>query len=173
MEWKWVKTLLICFFFVLNIFLGYQVYERNTVSVINSKTVESLNSILSNQGIKCDFELTDIETRKYMKKINISNEKTIKEEFLPLRSVDETEVSYSGRNREIISIASLIASFIRETKLEDVVIENISLGYYPEISQIDKNILSGEATPAWSIEIKDGETYIYNAYLGTKITQKS
>ena len=171
MEWKWVKTLLICFFLILNIFLGYQVYQRNAISVVNSKTVESVHSILTSRNIECKFSLNDIETKKYMKKIKISNEENIEEKFLPINTLSGDEVSYSGRNREIITIPSILISFLRETKLKDVNIENIVLGYYPEISQIDKEILSGEATPAWLIRLESGEEYIYNAYTGNRITK--
>ena len=175
MEWKWVKTLLIFFFLILNVFLGYQVYQRNATSVVNSKTVESLNSILASRNIGCDFLLNNIETKKYMRKIKISNEDIIEEKFLPIASFSPEEVGYSGRNREIITLPSVLVSFLRETKIKDANIENIVLGYYPEISQIDKEILSGEATPAWQIKLESGEEYIYNAYTGNRImkdTQK-
>lgn len=169
MEWKWVKTLLICCFLVLNCFLGYQVYQRNNVTVVNSKAVESIKIILDSKNIKCNFSLNSVETKKYMRKINISNEKNIEESFIPMNSLNEKEVMYSGRNREIIALQSIIAGFIRETKISDTVIEDIVLGYYPEISQIDKNVLSGEATPAWLIKLESGEEYIYNAYVGNRI----
>ena len=169
LEWKWVKSLLIILFLILNGFLGYQVYQRNTVSVISSEALDSLNMILSSKNITCKFELEDVETKKYMKKINITNEKNIEEKFIPISSISDQEIEYTGRNREIISVHSIIVSFIRETQVSDLSISNILLGYYPEISQIDKNILSGEATPAWLIELDNGKEYIYNAYLGDRI----
>lgn len=169
MEWKWVKNLLIVLFLILNCFLGYQVYEKNTVSIINSDSLASLDSILATRNISCDFEISDIEMKKYMRKINISNEKNIEAKFIPASSLAGQKVKYSGRNREIISIPSIIISFIRETKVSDTVIENVVLGYYPEINEIDKHILSGEATPAWLICLENGEEYIYNAYLGNMI----
>ena len=168
MEWKWVKSLLIVLFLILNCFLGYQVYQRNSMAVINPEAIESLEAILSSKNITCNFKLSDIEIKKYMKMINISNEKNIEEKFVPISQV-EPDVEYSGRNREIMSLPSIIVNFIRETKVSDVNIENISLGYYPEINQIDKNVLSGEATPAWCISLENGDEYVYNAYLGNMI----
>jgi len=169
MEWKWVKSLLILLFLILNCFLGYQVYQRNTISRINSEALESLKVILSSQNITCNLELADVEVKKYMRKINIRNEKNIEEKFIPISSIAGQEIEYTGRNREIISIPSIIVGFIRETKIKDIGINNITLGYYPEISQIDKNILSGKATPAWLITLDNGEEYIYNAYVGNRI----
>jgi len=170
-EWKWVKSLLIVLFLILNCFLGYQVYKRNTVSVINTETIESLNVILDSKNIKCNFELADIEVKKYMKKINLSNDKKIEEKFIPLSSLSNQEIEYTGRNREILSVPLIIVNFIRETQFKDITLDNIMLGYYPDISQIDKNVLLGEATPAWRIILDTGEEFIYNAYLGTKIAQ--
>lgn len=169
MEWKWIKSLLIIFFLILNLFLGYQVYQRNNVYLVNSETLESVNSILDSRKITCGFSLSEVEVRKYMRKLNISNEENIKAEFINLSDIDASYTCYTGRNREIIPLQSIIASFIRETKIENIVIENISLGYYPEINQIDKNILSGEAIPAWLVRLDNGEEYIYNAYVGDKI----
>jgi len=172
LEWKWVKSLLILLFLILNAFLGYQVYQHNTVSVINSDAVNSLNVILESNNIKCNFELADIEVKKYMKKINIRNEKNIEEKFIPLSTIKGQKVEYSGRNREILSIPLIIVNFIRETKVNNVTLDNIALGYYPDISQIDKTVLYGEAIPAWRITTDTGEEYIYNAYLGTKIIKE-
>lgn len=171
MEWKWVKNLLIILFLILDCFLVYQVYQRNTASVINPESVQALESILSAQNITYDLKFSEIETKKYMRKINISNEENIEEKFIPISSIEKQDVEYKGRNREIISLTSVIASFIRETKMIDAHIENIALGYYPEISQIDKNILFGEATPAWLIKLSNGQEYIYNAYRGDLIAQ--
>jgi len=168
LEWKWVKTLLIVLFLILNCFLGWQVYLRNSTSVINPEAISSLESILDSKNITCNFKLNSIEVKKYMKKIKISNEKTIEEKFIPISYVDQ-DVEYSGRNREIMPLPTILVNFIRDTKLTDVNLVNISLGYYPEINQIDTNILSGEATPAWLICLANGEEYVYNAYLGNLI----
>ena len=172
MEWKWVKSLLIILFLVLNCFLGYQVYQRNSIAVINVETEEALRSILNSKNITCNFKMSDIQIKRYMQKIKISNEETIEEKFISISSIDNKNTEYTGRNREIVSISSMLVSFIRETKVSDVNIEKIDLGYYPEISQFDKNILSGEATPAWFIELSDGSQYVYNAYVGDRIINK-
>jgi len=169
MEWRWVKSLLIVAFIILNSFLGYQVYQRNVVSLANSDTIDSVNLILSGRNIKCDFDLTQTEVKKYMRRLNISNEENIEEKFINLFELNKSYKDYTGRNREIISLEAIIATFIRETKLENITIKSISLGYYPEISQIDKNILSGEAIPAWRIILDTNEEFIYNAYLGDKM----
>ena len=171
LEWKWVKNLLIILFLILDCFLGYQVYQRNMVSAINPDSLKALESILSTQNITYDLKFSEIETKKYMRKINISNEENIEEKFIPISDIEKQAVEYKGRNREIISLTSVLASFIRESKIKDAHIEEIALGYYPEISQIDKNILFGEATPAWIIELSNGQTYIYNAYRGDMIKQ--
>lgn len=171
MEWKWIKSLLIVLFIILNCFLGYQVYQRNSISVINPEAIEALEDILGNKNITCNFRLNNIEVKKYMKKINIINEKNIEEKFLSLASIGK-EIEYTGRNREIISLPAIIVKFIRDTKISDITIESIILGYYPEINQIDKNVLSGEATPAWLICLENGDEYIYNAYLGDLINVK-
>lgn len=168
MEWKWIKTLLIFLFLILNCFLGYQVYQRNSIAVINPEAVEALEEILSSKNITYNFKLNDIEVKKYMKLINISNEKNIEEKFIPISQL-APDVEYSGRNREILTLPAIIINFIRETKVSDVSIESISLGYYPEINQIDKNVLSGEATPVWLISLGNGDEYVYNAYLGNII----
>jgi len=172
-EWKWVKSLLIVLFLILNCFLGYQVYQRNTISVINSEAIDALSVILDSKNITCAFALHDIEVKKYMKKINISNEKNIEEKFISLSSIAGQKKKYTGRNREIMSLPSIIVNFLRETQIEGIGIRKIELGYYPEITQIDKTILSGEATPAWLIVLESGEEYIYNAYLGNRITPKN
>lgn len=168
MEWKWIKTLLIFFFIGLNCFLGIQVYQRNVISLVNSETIDSVNTILDNRNIKCKFNLEEVQVKKYMRKISISNDKNIEESFITLNSIEE-KPDYVGRNREIISLQAIIPTFIRESKIQDVNIENITLGYYPEMSQIDKSVLLGEATPAWLIELENGDRYIYNAYIGEKM----
>ena len=169
LEWKWVKSLLIFLFLILDCFLGYQVYQRNTISVVNTETMASLNTILGTNNIKCDFEWTSIETKRYMRKIKISNDKNIEEKFLPSSSLSEKDINYSGRNRKIIPPTTVIINFLRDSKLKDITIESITLGYYPEINQIDKTVLSGEATPAWQILLDYKREYIYNAYLGDLI----
>jgi len=125
MEWKWIKSLLIVFFLIFNLFLGYQVYQRNNVYLVNSDTLEAVNLILESRNISCNFNLAEIEVRKYMKRLNISNEENIKAEFVKLSDIDTSDKKYTGRNREIIPLQSVVTSFIRETKIEDVVIENI------------------------------------------------
>jgi hypothetical protein len=152
--------------------LGYQVYQRNSISVINPEAIESLEIILNKKNIACDFKLNNIEVKKYMKKINISNEKNIEEKFISISEIAGNNVEYTGRSKEIIGLPAIIAGFIRETQLSDIKIQKISLGYYPEISLIDNNVISGEATPAWSIILDTGEEFIYNAYLGDKMNME-
>ena len=61
-----------------------------------------------------------------------------------------------------------ISLFLRDTDLRDANITRIELGYYPEINQIDENVLSGEAIPVWRIIVEE-DAYLYNAYVGSKI----
>lgn len=169
MEWRWVKSFLIIVFIILNCFLGYQVYQRNQFGTVNSESITSIKNILKSRNIECIFNFNDIETKGYMKKISISNNKNIEPEFININKLLDKEDIYIGRNRKILSLPIIITNFLRDTKLTDVVIKDIVLGYYPEMSQIDKNVLSGEAIPAWCIVLEDEREYIYNAYLGEQM----
>lgn len=168
MEWKWIKSFLIIIFIILNCFLGYQVYQRNQFNAINSESIASVKSILESRNIVCNFDFSKVQTKGYMKKISITNSYNIEPSFISIDKLAEDEV-YIGRNRQILSLPIVITSFLRDTKLDNIVIKNILLGYYPEMSQIDKTVLSGEAIPAWCIVLENGEEYIYNAYLGEKM----
>ena len=169
MEWRWVKSFLIIVFIILNSFLGYQVYQRNQLGVVNSESIISIKNILNSRNINCTFDFNDIAVKGYMKKISISNNKNIEPEFININELLVEEDIYIGRNRKILSLPIVITNFLRDTKLTDVVIKDIILGYYPEMSQIDKTVLSGEAIPAWRIVLEDEREYIYNAYLGEQM----
>ncbi len=169
MEWKWVKNFLIVIFILLNCFLGYKVYQKNQAVTVNAESIESIRIILATRNIICDFDLTKVEVRGYMRKISISNNENIKPEFIFINEVIDDKDVFIGRNRKILSFPIILTNFVRDIKPENITIREIGLGYFPEMSQIDKTVLSGEAIPAWRIILNDGTEYIYNAYLGEKM----
>ena len=171
MEWKWVKSFLILVFIILNCFLGYKVYQRNQAVTITAESIESIRSILEARNIKCDFDLAKVETRGYMRKISISNSENIEPKFIFISEIVNDKEIYIGRNRSVLSFPIILTNFIRDMKFENITIKEIVLGYYPEMSQIDKTVLSGEAIPAWRIVLDDGTEYIYNAYLGEQMNK--
>jgi len=166
MEWKWIKTLLIVIFLCIDIFLGVKVYRENQAYVLNPEVVEAVKSVLTQRNISMSFELENVLTRRYMRKISISGGREVVEKFIPITA--EREWEYRGRRREIVSLTSVISLLLRDTDLRDVNISKIELGYYPEINQIDENVLSGEAIPVWRIIVGE-DVYLYNAYVGSKI----
>ena len=172
MEWKWIKSFLIIVFIVLNCFLGYKVYQRNHFSTVNSEGVASVKSILESRNVICNFDFNKIEVKGYMRKISISNNYNIEPRFIRIDELKDNEELYIGRNRRSLGLPVIITSFLRDTKLMDSAVDKIELGYYPEMSQIDKTVLSGEAIPAWRILLNDGTEYIYNAYLGEQMNEK-
>lgn len=144
-------------------------YQRNQFGIVNSESIASIKNILESRNIECLFNFNDIEVKGYMKKISISNNKNIEPEFIDINELLDEEDIYIGRNRKILSLPIVITNFLRDTKLTDVVVKDIVLGYYPEMSQIDKTVLSGEAIPAWRIVLENDKEYIYNAYLGEQM----
>lgn len=169
LEWKWIKNFLILIFILLNCFLGYKVYLKNQDIHISNEIINTVNVILSERKVTCEVNLAEINVNTYMKKIRIESEEIIEPQFIYQESIKESKNIYIGRNREVLSLPVIITNFLRDTKIENTLISNIVLGYYPEMSQIDKNVLSGEATPAWLIVLANGEEYIYNAYLGERM----
>lgn len=169
MEWKWVKNFLIIVFIILNCFLGYKVYQKYQLTTVNSESITSINNILQTRNITCSFDLEKIEAKGYMKKISISNNYNIEPQFIKINEIEDNSEIYIGRNRRLLMLPIIITNFLRDTKLQDVTINEIVLGYFPEMSQIDKTVLSGEAIPAWRIVLDNGEEYIYNAYLGERM----
>lgn len=166
MEWKWIKTLLIIIFLCIDIFLGVMVYQENRNYMLNPEVLLATQDILKSRNLSLTFSLESITTKRYMRKIALSGENEMLEKFIPL--VGENDYEYRGRRREIISLASAISYFLRDFDVRDTTISSIELGYYPEMSQIDENILSGEAIPAWKI-VAGEKTYLYNAYVGSLI----
>ena len=84
MEWKWIKSFLIFVFIVLNCFLGYKVYQRNQAVTVNTESIESIQSILKARNINCDFDLSKVEARGYMRKISMSNNENIDTSIIDL-----------------------------------------------------------------------------------------
>jgi regulatory protein YycI of two-component signal transduction system YycFG len=56
MDWSKTKTIFIVTFLLLNIFLGYQLYERNKQGEISVLTDPDLQSRLEEEGIEIDIE---------------------------------------------------------------------------------------------------------------------
>ena len=106
-----------------------------------------------------------------MRKISISNSENIEPKFIFISEIVNDKEIYIGRNRSVLSFPIILTNFIRDMKFENITIKEIVLGYYPEMSQIDKTVLSGEAIPAWRIVLDDGTEYIYNAYLGEQMNK--
>ncbi len=172
MEWKWVKNFLILAFLLLNCFLGYKVYQKNQAVTVNTESIESIKKVLETRDIKCDFDLNKVEAKGYMRKIRISNSENIRPEFISMNEVANEKDLFIGRNRKILSFPIILSNFVRDKKIENIVIKKLELGYFPEMSQIDKTVLSGEAIPAWRIILEDETEYIYNAYLGQEMNEK-
>jgi len=166
MEWKWIKTLLIIIFLCIDVFLGIRVYQNNRDYLLNPEVIEATKSILESRKIKLSLELENVTTKRYMRKIALFGENELVEQFIPLSA--EWDWKYKGRRREILSLASIISLFLRDTDLRDATITDISLGYYPELDQISESILEGEAIPVWRI-IAGEDIYLYNAYVGSRV----
>ncbi|MBP3284267.1 MAG: hypothetical protein J6M02_02065 [Clostridia bacterium] len=166
MEWKWIKTLLIVIFLCIDVVLGIMVYRDNKEHMLKPEVVEAVKEILEKRHISLSCDLEKVTTKRYMRKISISNEKEIVEKFIPLS--EEKEWNYKGRRREIVSLTSVISLFLRDTDLKDTTITSIELGYYPEMAQINESVLVGEAIPVWRI-VTGENTYLYNAYVGSRV----
>jgi regulatory protein YycH of two-component signal transduction system YycFG len=77
----------------------------------------------------------------------------------------EKDVEFIGKKREIIDLSTLMATFIRDTKAQNIKIADIYLCYFYNSDKIGESVKYAEAEPSWVIEV-DGEKYIYSAYTG-------
>lgn len=171
MEWKRVKSMLIVLFLVVDIFLIYQLYrENNTVS---ADAINAIVSMLETRNIEIKVDEEDIIYHSKLPKVLITSEEGISEDIkIKLKDVSK-EVEYIGNKREIIDLVTLLATFIRDNKAENLVIDDIYLCYYYNSTQVGENVKYAEAEPSWVIELGDAE-YIYSAYTGNfskKITK--
>lgn len=163
MEWKRVKSMLIVLFLVVDIFLIYQLYrENNTVS---ADAINAIISMLETRNIEIKVDEKDIIYHSKLPKVLITSEEGISEDIkIKLKDVSK-EVEYIGNKREIIDLVTLLATFIRDNKAENLVIDDIYLCYYYNSTQVGENVKYAEAEPSWIIEVGENE-YIYSAYTG-------
>jgi len=80
MEWKRVKSALIILFLMLDVFLAYKVYQKNTVT--NSDTLDALNSILVARNVEVMVNVKDIEMQSKMSKLLITSETGINRDIM-------------------------------------------------------------------------------------------
>lgn len=170
MEWKRIKTVLILLFVILNSFLIFQLYKKNVNENFNSKTFESLKTIIETKNIKLVQDIKDLPKTSRMKRMLIESEKGFTEDFIILiDGSHKPEGILTGKKKDIISFVTLLTNFIRDEIPENITIENICLGYFYDSSQISEGVLSGEAEPVWIIDVSEKGRYIYNAYTGLQI----
>ena len=163
MEWKRVKSALILLFLIVDVFLAYQVYTKNVET--NSDTLDALNSVLMSRNIEMKVELNAIKYASKMEKLLITSEEGISKDILVKLSEVEKDAEYIGNERKIVDLATLMATFIRDTKAENIKIDDIYLCYFYNSTQVGENVKYAEAEPSWVIET-GSEKYIYSAYTG-------
>lgn len=163
MEWKRVKSALILLFLIVDVFLAYKVYEKNVVS--NPDTLEAITSILSSRNIQIEVNAKDIEIQSKMAKLLITSDKGIDNDIMIKLDEITKESDYIGNKRKIVDLSTLMATFIRDTKAENMKINDIYLCYFYNSEQVGENVRYAEAEPSWVVEV-DGERYVYSAYTG-------
>lgn len=163
MEWKRIKSMLIVLFLIVDIFLIYQLYKEN--NVVSADAINAIISMLEARNIEIKIDEEDIIYHSKLPKVLITSEEGISEDIkIRLKDVSK-EVEYIGNKREIIDLVTLLATFIRDNKAENLVIDDIYLCYYYNSMQVGENVKYAEAEPSWIIEVGDTE-YIYSAYTG-------
>ena len=80
MEWKRVKSALIILFLIVDVFLAYKVYQKNTVT--NSDTLDALNSILTSRNVEIEVNIKDIEIQSKMAKLLITSDTGINSDIM-------------------------------------------------------------------------------------------
>jgi len=163
MEWKRVKSALIILFLMLDVFLAYKVYQKNTVT--NSDTLDALNSILVARNVEVMVNVKDIEMQSKMSKLLITSETGINSDIMVKLDDITKEAEYIGNKRKTVDLTTLMATFIRDTKAENIKINDIYMCYFYNSTQVGENVKYVEAEPSWVIEA-DNEKYVYSAYTG-------
>ena len=163
MEWRRVKSALILLFLLVDVFLAYQVYTKNIST--NSDALEALNSILISRNITFDFNVKNINAQSKMAKLLITSEEGINQDVMV--KIDELQkgAEYIGRERKIIDLSTLMATFIRDTKAQNIEISDIYLCYFYNSDKIGESVKYAEAEPSWVIEVGE-QKYVYSAYNG-------
>lgn len=164
MEWKRVKSALILLFLIVDVFLAYQVYTKNMVT--NSDTIEALNSILISRNIEMNKDISDIKLETKMPKLLIANNEEITNDVMVKLNEVTKDAEYIGNKRKIIDLATLMATYIRDTKAQNVTVKDIYLCYFYNSTQVGEKVKYAEAEPSWVIELETGEKYVYSAYNG-------
>jgi len=163
MEWKRVKSALIILFLIVDVFLAYKVYQKNIVT--NSDTLDALNSILTSRSIEIEVNVKDIQIQSKMSKLLITSDEGINSDIMIKLEDITKEAEYIGNKRKIVDLSTLMATFIRDTKAENIKIDDIYLCYFYNSTQVGENVKYAEAEPAWIIEVAS-EKYVYSAYTG-------
>lgn len=163
MEWKRVKSALIILFLIVDVFLAYKVYQKNTVT--NSDTLDALNSILTSRNVEIGVNIKDIEIQHKMAKLLITSDTGINSDIMIKLDDITKEAEYIGNKRKTVDLSTLMATFIRDTKAENIKINDIYLCYFYNSTQVGENVKYAEAEPSWVIET-NGNKYVYSAYTG-------
>ena len=163
MEWKRVKSALIILFLIVDVFLAYKVYQKNTVT--NSDTLDALNSILTSRNVEIGVNIKDIEIQSKMAKLLITSDTGINSDIMIKLDDITKEAEYIGNKRKIVDLSTLMATFIRDTKAENIKINDIYLCYFYNSTQVGENVKYAEAEPSWVIEVGN-KKYVYSAYTG-------
>ena len=162
MEWKRVKLMLIVLFLIINIFLIYMLYNKNIKSYVD--TMNAIETVFNANNVTLMSNTSNISKNKKMSKLLISSNNELKDNLLI--TIEEAEnYEHIGRKKRIVDITVVLANFIRDVMPKDLIIKNISLGYFFNSNQVNETVVSGEAEPCWIIETNT-QKYIYNAYTG-------
>ena len=163
MEWKRVKSALILLFLIVDVFLAYKIYQKNAIT--SPDTLDALNSVLTSRNISIGIDVDDIKIESKMPKMLITSEEGISTDIMVKLNEIGKDAEYIGNKRKIIDLVTLVATFIRDTKAQNVSIDKIYLCYFYNSAQVGENVKYAEAEPAWVIEMGN-EKYIYSAYTG-------
>jgi len=162
MEWKKVKLMLIVLFLCINVFLIYMLYNKNIKSYVD--TLTAIEDVFSSNNVMLIPDLNTLEQRNKMDKLHIANVTELKGDLL-ITMEEAINYEHIGRKKEIVKVTVVLANFIRDFAPHDLVIKNISLGYFFNSNQLNESIVSGEAEPCWFIETNN-KIHVYSAYSG-------
>jgi len=162
MDWKKVKLMLIVLFILINIFLLQMLYNKNIKGYVD--TINAIETVFNSNNVTLIPNVDNIDKNIRMSKLFISDNNGINENLVI--TLEESEnYTHIGKKKRVIDIAELLANFIRDIAPKDLIIKNISLGYFFNSNQVNDDVVSGEAEPCWIIGTSNGK-YIYSAYNG-------
>ncbi len=168
MDLKRVKIMLIILFLIINIFLIYMLYKENIKSYAD--TITAIKNVFAVNNVELVPNINIIDKTIKMQKLNITDNTGITEDLF-ISEVEVEGYELIGKKRKIVSVATLLANFIRDNAPHDITIKSLALGYFYDSSKVHENILSAEAEPCWVIETSVN-TYYYNAYNGELIKKE-